>query len=174
MRKVIMLVSIGVSTIGIAPPVQAATHATTCDKAYNVRQVVVKKHGRRAPGRNICRIGVKHSDGSVAKATYSQKKRYLNQLRKLASSREAVQPSTKPAGALTPRGTPSSNRYVDPSCESGGDPQATGNPGYWGKYQFDVTTWTRFGGSKSSYGNASEAEQDRVAANVSYDAWPNC
>jgi len=91
--------------------------------------------------------------------------------------RVAVPPAQPPAGVKTAgevsRGG-SSNPMVNPACESGGDPQATGNPGYWGKYQFDADTWTRHGGSPSTYGSASEAEQDRVAARVKYDAWPNC
>jgi hypothetical protein len=48
------------------------------------------------------------------------------------------------------------------------DPTGT----YWGKYQFDRQTYERFGGT--NYGSASEAEQDAVAARVTYDAWPNC
>jgi hypothetical protein len=71
--------------------------------------------------------------------------------------------------------TRSSNPMVNPVCESGGNPQVWDPSGtYWGKYQFDRQTWIAHGGSPSSYGNASVAEQDRVAARVKYDAWPNC
>lgn len=64
---------------------------------------------------------------------------------------------------------------VNPACESGGNSQVVDSTGtYWGKYQFDRRTWIASGGSAGSYGSAGEAEQDRVAANVHYDAWPNC
>lgn len=69
----------------------------------------------------------------------------------------------------------SSNPMVNPNCESGGNSQVVSPDGtYWGKYQFDYSTWVAHGGSPGSYGSASEAEQDQVAARVNYDAWPNC
>ena len=59
-------------------------------------------------------------------------------------------------------------------CESGGDPTAVSPDGtYRGKWQFDQSTWEAHGGSGDPAA-APEAEQDRVAARVSYDAWPNC
>jgi len=69
----------------------------------------------------------------------------------------------------------SSNSMVNPNCESSGNSQIWDPSGtYWGKYQFDRQTWVAHGGSPGAYGNASEAEQDRVASRVTYDAWPNC
>jgi hypothetical protein len=69
----------------------------------------------------------------------------------------------------------SSNSMVDPNCESSGNPQVVDPSGnYWGKYQFDYSTWVAHGGSPGSYGSASEAVQDQVASRVTYDAWPNC
>lgn len=69
----------------------------------------------------------------------------------------------------------SSNSMVNPNCESGGNSQVVSSNGrYYGKYQFDYPTWVAHGGSPGSYGRASEAEQDRVASRVTYDAWPNC
>jgi len=64
---------------------------------------------------------------------------------------------------------------VNPACESSGNPQVVDSTGnYWGKYQFDRQTWVAHGGSPGSYGSAGVAEQDAVAARVTYDAWPNC
>jgi hypothetical protein len=70
---------------------------------------------------------------------------------------------------------PSTNRYVQPwGCESR-DVQVRSRSGkYWGKYQFDRQTWESHGGDPATYGHADEAEQDRVASRVKYDAWPNC
>lgn len=71
------------------------------------------------------------------------------------------------------RSTGSTNRFVDPwGCEAEHAQQWSPTGKYWGKYQFDRPTYAAHGGT--NYGSASEAEQDRVAARVSYDAWPNC
>ena len=63
-------------------------------------------------------------------------------------------------------------------CESGGNPRAVSPSGlYGGKYQFDPQTWQSLGGTGLPQ-NASEAEQDRIAA-ILYGQrgaapWPIC
>ncbi len=64
------------------------------------------------------------------------------------------------------------------ACESGGDPTAVSADGqYHGKYQFSIQTWSEMGGTGSP-AQASEAEQDRLAAKLLRQAgtspWPNC
>jgi hypothetical protein len=87
-------------------------------------------------------------------------------------------PTRVPSTPTTTRRTSSggsSNPYVNPNCESSGNSQAVDPSGtYWGKYQFDRSTWVAHGGNPGSYGSAGEAEQDQVASHVHYDAWPNC
>lgn len=84
-----------------------------------------------------------------------------------------VAPAPAPSTVASSQ-TGSSNSMVDPSCESGGDPNVYDPSGsYWGKYQFDQQTWNAYAPS-GSWGSASEAEQDAAAAAVPYDAWPNC
>jgi hypothetical protein len=63
-------------------------------------------------------------------------------------------------------------------CESGGDPTAVSADGtYRGKYQFDRTTWKQMGGDGDP-AQATEAEQDRIAAKLlaqrGTTPWPNC
>jgi Transglycosylase-like domain/Putative peptidoglycan binding domain len=63
-------------------------------------------------------------------------------------------------------------------CESGGDPTAVSADGtYRGKYQFDRETWRQMGGTGDP-ADASEAEQDRIAAKLfaarGTAPWPNC
>jgi hypothetical protein len=63
-------------------------------------------------------------------------------------------------------------------CESGGNPAAVSADGqYRGKYQFDRATWERLGGTGDP-AQASEAEQDRLAAKLLAESgtspWPNC
>jgi hypothetical protein len=70
---------------------------------------------------------------------------------------------------------PSTNPYVDPwGCEAEHPQDVSPTGKYWGKYQFDFQTWVAHGGDPDAYGRAGEAEQDRIAARVTYDAWPNC
>ena len=63
------------------------------------------------------------------------------------------------------------------ACESGGDPQAVNAAGYYGKYQFDLQTWSAVGGSGNP-AQASEAEQDYRAALLYSQSgsspWPVC
>lgn len=83
--------------------------------------------------------------------------------------------ASAPAPARSSSAGGSSNSMVNPYCESSGNSQVVSANGlYYGKYQFDYSTWVANGGSPGSYGRASEGEQDRVASNVTYDAWPNC
>jgi soluble lytic murein transglycosylase-like protein len=64
------------------------------------------------------------------------------------------------------------------ACESGGDPTAVDASGtYYGKYQFDTSTWASVGGSGSP-AEASEEEQDYRAsllyARAGSSPWPVC
>lgn len=63
------------------------------------------------------------------------------------------------------------------ACESGGDPTAVNAAGYYGKYQFDMSTWASVGGSGNP-AEASEAEQDYRAAllysRAGSSPWPVC
>jgi Transglycosylase-like domain/G5 domain len=62
-------------------------------------------------------------------------------------------------------------------CESGGNPRAVNPAGYYGLYQFDVTTWRSVGGSGMPH-QASAGEQT-YRAKLLYmsrgrSPWPNC
>jgi hypothetical protein len=64
------------------------------------------------------------------------------------------------------------------ACESGGDLTALSADGqYRGKYQFSLQTWSELGGTGDP-AQASESEQDRMAAKLLRSAgtspWPNC
>jgi hypothetical protein len=70
---------------------------------------------------------------------------------------------------------PSTNAYVDPwGCEADHPQDVSPTGKYWGKYQFDYSTWVAHGGNPETYGSAGESEQDEIASRVTYDAWPNC
>ena len=62
-------------------------------------------------------------------------------------------------------------------CESGGNPRAVNAAGYYGLYQFDVSTWRSVGGSGMPH-HASAGEQT-YRAKLLYKSrgrspWPNC
>jgi hypothetical protein len=63
------------------------------------------------------------------------------------------------------------------ACESGGNPSTDTGNGFYGKYQFTMQTWQAVGGSGNP-AQASEAEQDRRAAQLYAQAgpgqWPVC
>ena len=63
------------------------------------------------------------------------------------------------------------------ACESGGNPSTNTGNGFYGKYQFTMSTWQSVGGTGSPAA-ASEAEQDRRAAmlysRTGGSSWPVC
>jgi hypothetical protein len=152
-----------------APATAKAPHkkATLCVKAYGVRQAVIKKHGSRAPGRNICRFGIRGGK----KATTSQKARYIRQLRLLLEpkpymSTNAGKPYVPPAGTASPNYAPSGLASCIVSRESGGDPNAS-NGQYTGIAQWSQEAWIRHGGGKfaSTPTGATYQEQLQVLSN---------
>jgi hypothetical protein len=149
---------------------------------------VANRHGTRAPGRNIRKYGMlvtwNRGRHKVAfDAMCSELRRSRRQLKRLLTpprvtwpAQLATAPAPPPqrpsgvssAGTVASGSGGSSNAYVNPACESGGNPQIVSPSGqYWGKYQFDY-------GEPGSYGSAPESVQDQIAAGVKYDAWPNC
>jgi LysM repeat protein len=52
------------------------------------------------------------------------------------------------------------------SRESGGNSQVMNGSGHYGLYQFSESTWEEYGGSASSFGNASVSEQNQVFNNA--------
>lgn len=141
-----------VGALAVALTTAPASEANVCSKAYTVRAAVVHKHGKRAPGRNICRFGVKLSNGKVTDATYGQKKRYLFALRRLNGTMpylatRAVAPAQRPAGTLTAAYAPSGLASCIVHHESGGDPTAV-NGIYTGIAQWSPEAWARMGGHR--------------------------
>jgi hypothetical protein len=75
------------------------------------------------------------------------------------------------------RSTASAPLQAIAACESGGNPSANTGNGFYGKYQFTMSTWASVGG-RGNPAAASEAEQDRRAAMLYARAgsspWPVC
>jgi hypothetical protein len=79
--------------------------------------------------------------------------------------------------AGTKRSTASPALQAIAACESGGNPRTDTGNGFYGKYQFTLATWQAVGGAGNP-AQASEAEQDRRAAQLYAQAgpgqWPVC
>jgi len=79
------------------------------------------------------------------------------------------QPTTSQAATTQPASTYSGSGSFQ-SCviarESGGNSQVMNGSGHYGLYQFSESTWEAYGGSASSFGNASVAEQNQVFNNA--------
>lgn len=163
-----------------------ATCSTPLETHYSANYHAVRDHlGKRAPGRNIRKLGVRYrtADGHhVRDARCGELRRSLRHLRALRRPpgaylvRTAVSPAQRPAGTLT-----ASVRGNLPACtwapESGGDYGAVNPNGHYGKYQFDQQTWESVGGTGRP-DQASPAEQDRRAAKLyasrGGQPWVNC
>jgi hypothetical protein len=134
------------------------------------------QEGRRAPGRNIRRHGVRfkyHHDGrkhwATRPATAHEVAASIHHLRQLLRPNVvAVPPSRPPGGVMSPGSVPP-NRIVQ--CESGGNPRAvnTSNPDRpAGLYQITTATWLGNGGGQyaPTADLATPAEQAIVAARI--------
>jgi hypothetical protein len=139
----------------------SASAETRLERAYSANyHAVAKKHGARAPGRDIRKLGVRyvwHSlDGTrkhwaTRPARRADLARSLRQLKRLLHPfTSASPPRQPPAGVLTPRTGYAIPAYIV-DCESGGDPQAVNvhNPDRpAGIYQMTTDTWLGYGGGQ--------------------------
>lgn len=153
------------------PPLKRERHK------YLVLYFKVKaQEGKRAPGRQILRQGVRHKHG-VRDATAKEVARSIRQLRVLLHPLLVAVPPGQPPASVQTAGAGSTLSAIA-ACESGGDPHAIGGGGaFRGKYQFTYSTWASVGGSGDPAA-ASEAEQDQRAAAL-YERegpspWPVC
>ena len=145
-------------------------------KYLNLYFAVRAKEGKRAPGRQILKQGVRHKH-EVRAATAKEVARSIRQLRAILHPYlVAKPPGQPPAGVQTVSAGPTLERIAQ--CESGGNPRAVNPTGaYRGKYQFSYSTWASVGGSGDPAA-ASESEQDMRAAilysRTGPSSWPVC
>lgn len=164
-------------------------------KTYSGLYHAVKdKHGKRAPGRNIRRHGIRFKwvskdgkrrhwatrDAGAAEIADStrQLRRLLSPPRYSTLVRDAVPPSQDPSQVQSAGYRAGGTLEAIAACESGGNPRAVDPSGtYRGKYQFDYGTWRSVGGSGDPAA-ASESEQDMRAAKLyaqrGAQPWPVC
>jgi hypothetical protein len=145
-------------------------------KYLNLYFAVKHKEGKRAPGRQILRQGVRHGK-HVRPATAKEVARSIRQLRILLNPMLVARPPAQAPAAVQTAAAGGTLSAIA-ACESGGDPHAISPTGaYRGKYQFDYGTWASVGGHGDPAA-ASEAEQDMRAAMLYRERgsapWPVC
>lgn len=165
----------------LAPSAEANTDTAMKQRYSALYHAVKKRHGARAPGRNIRKLGIRFDVGKNGKpgpwqtrpAKPSEIRISIRQLRTLLRParrmliRRAVPPSQAPAGVLSSAQVAPAGGALSriAACESHGDIHAVNPNGHYGKYQFDQQTWNSVGGSGNPAA-ASEAEQDMRAAKL--------
>jgi transglycosylase-like protein len=138
---------------------------------------------RDAAGRNIRHWGKKYK-GITFDATCPELRKSAWQLKKLYKDtsyvtlvRTAVPPTQRPGDTFTASVGAGPVLQSIAQCESGGNPSTDTGNGFYGKYQFTLSTWQSVGGSGNP-AQASEAEQDYRAAKLYAQAgpapWPVC
>lgn len=156
---------------------------------YKVRHL----HGVRAPGRNILKNGVLWRTkyrGKLVKAVFrstcGELRRSNRQLISLATPpvyhpllvRTTGPPPQPPASVESPGVAAGAGLESIAACESGGNPATNTGNGYYGKYQFDPSTWQAASGLGGVASDYPESVQDQAAArwiaSGHRSAWPNC
>lgn len=160
-----------------AAPAVAHDHGSVKHKDKYLRAKVIALYGKRAPGCDLVAGKCRHHKHP----TMRQVRKYFNTLRVMVMPRPAAQlvrvgsPRNPPAGT----GTVNAGGTLEAiaRCESGGDPTTNTGNGFYGKYQFTLSTWQSVGGSGNPAA-ASEAEQNKRAAMLyareGASPWPVC
>jgi hypothetical protein len=186
MRRIV----IAAGLVALAMPATAQADKADCapslERSYSsLYRTVAKRHGVRAPGRNIRRDGVRFR-GVTFSATCGEIRRSRSQLRRLASRapyapllvKRAIRPAQPPAGVQSAGTSAGAGLESIAQCESGGDPSTNTGNGFTGKYQFDAQTWRAASGLGGNASDYPESVQDQAAARWiaagHRDAWPNC
>lgn len=177
MRKFILAATAALLLVP-AVPAEAKGLKKTYSKLYTT---VAKEHGKRTPGRNIVKHGVRYKwvseDGKRSHwdsrdAKRSEVKRSVVTFKRWLAP--PVAPAV-PAGSATAAVYQSGGSYSIPReivmCESGGDYSAVNgsNPNRpAGAYQIITSTWTGYGGGKyaPTADAATPAQQDEIASRI--------
>jgi LysM repeat protein len=125
-----------------------------------------------APAESTYSAPVQHTTYSApAESTYSapvQHTTYSAPVQHTSYSAPSVHTvSASPVSSSSSSVTPSSSfQSCVISRESGGNASATNSSGHYGLYQFSASTWAAYGGSPSTFGHASAAQQTAVFNNA--------
>lgn len=176
MRRVLILAAALLAAASV-PAVASFPRRAELRKYSHLYRAVRLKDGARAPGRNIRRYGVNEKAGP-RRATAHELAVSIRRLRALLIPMLApAAPRPAPAFVATARAPAGGTLAAIRACESGGNYGTDTGNGFYGAYQFTLSTWESVGGAGNP-ADASPAEQDRRAA-ILYARegsapWPVC
>jgi hypothetical protein len=141
----------------------------------NLQRDLTRRAVRLAPRAKLSRTAERRRLRGQApakiRARIGELKHRIRELRRTRAARAA----RARARAQAPAASPVLEAIAQ--CESGGNPATDTGNGFYGKYQFTMSTWASVGGSGNP-AQASEAEQDRRAAilysRAGASPWPVC
>lgn len=150
MKKILVAVFV-MALLVFSAPVGTAYGKSLEQKYTDLRVAVIKQHGKRAPGRNIRKQGLRTPHGRVIQAQPKHFAKSIRQLRRilhppvyLKTSRVGP-PAHAPAGTKTPYYAPTGLAACIIAHESGGSTGAV-NGQYRGIAQWSPYVWARDGG----------------------------
>jgi hypothetical protein len=140
----------------------------------NLQHDLIERAVRLAPRAKVSRAGERRRLRGQAPAEIRVRIRELKRrIRDLRQARAARARAAQAAQA--PAASPALEAIAQ--CESGGNPATDTGNGFYGKYQFTLSTWASVGGAGNP-AQASEAEQDSRAAMLyareGASPWPVC
>ncbi len=192
MRHVVITTAIAAALL---VPTEASADMADCprqvERTYTKKyNKVANMHGNRAPGRNIRKYGVRFKKVTF-NAVCSELRRSTRQLDKLLKSppyptlqRTAVPPRQPPAGVKSAGIGAGGILAAIRACESGGVYTTNTGNGFYGAYQFTLSTWAA--NAPAGWGHvrpdlAPPWVQDMAAATLfakvgthTSASWPNC
>lgn len=165
--RLVLAALVAMSLLVIAAPAQAREPLKRQKHTYaKLYKKIAKLHGKRAPGRNIIKYGIRKKNSKIRPANHRDVRKSIQQLRILEHPRVVVVPPKQPPGQVMSYG---GGNYSIPEyivqCESGGNYRALNPSGAGGAYQIMPGTWRAYGGTGSPH-TAPPAEQDRIAAKI--------
>jgi hypothetical protein len=145
----------------------------------NLQRDLTRRAVRLAPRAKLSRTAERRRLRGQApakiRARIGELKHRIRELRRARAARARARAARARARAQAPAASPVLEAIAQ--CESGGNPATDTGNGFYGKYQFTMSTWASVGGSGNP-AQASEAEQDRRAAILYSQAgaspWPVC
>ncbi len=156
---------------------ESVSYAVTRKKTSTLYTGTTKVVKKGQPGKRAAVYDLVLTDGKVTKRTLvssSVKDKPVAQIVQVGTKAKPVSRSS--GGGGTPSGG-GLNWGALAECESGGNPNAVNAAGYYGLYQFSLSTWRSVGGSGNPT-DASSGEQTRRAqilyGRTGASSWPSC
>jgi uncharacterized protein YabE (DUF348 family) len=150
--------------------------STTTKKSSSLYKGTTKVLKAGESGKRKAVYEVTLTDGKVTKRTLVSAAMQDKPVAQVVQVGTKPRPSSGGSGGGTPSGG-GLNWAALAECESGGNPRAVNPAGYYGLYQFSLSTWRAQGGSGNP-ADASSSEQTRRAqilyGKTGASSWPSC